>query len=261
MSIAQQFEQTMNQSGMGFARFMDRMGLALAVVTNINDEENLNRVKCQLLDNEKNEETDWCYVMSPMGGAQRGMFFFPQVNDMVVLGFLGGDPHRPVVLGAVWNNNSKPPYMIKDAKVHNYSIKTPSGTELLMYDEPDKQKVTLTLPSGTVLSMDDGTQSVVVSDKNKDNQLQMNLQKGEVMVAAKTKLTLSAGQTTITLESNGNITEKASNKILLDAANLEEKASAKVLIQGATTEIKANASLTMQASGPAQLKGAMVKIN
>lgn len=261
MSIAKQFEQTLNNSGRGLSSHMDRTGLALAVVTNINDEEKLNRVKCQLLDNEKNEETDWCYVMSPMGGAQRGQFFFPNVDDLVVVGFLGGDPHRPIVLGAYWNADVKPPYQIQNAKVYDYSIKTPTGIELHMYDEPQKQKVTLTLPSGTVLCIDDELKSVTLADQNKENSLVMDLQKGEVSLSAKTKLTLAAGQTTIILESSGNITEKSSNKIALNAANIEGKASAKLMMQGATTEVKADATLTLQATGPANLKGAIVKIN
>ena len=261
MSIAKQFEQTLNRSGKGLSHQMDRTGLALAVVTNINDEEKLNRVKCQLLDNEKNEETDWCYVMAPMGGKECGTFFFPNVNDLVIVGFLGGDPHRPVVLGAYWNIDSKPPYPIQDGKVLNYSIKTPTGTELLMYDEPKKQKVTLKLPSGTVLCIDDEAKSVTLSDQNKDNALVMNLQNGEVTLSAKTKLVLSAGQTTITLESSGNITEKSSSKIAMQTATLEGKANAKLSLQGASAEVKANANLNLEASGPTVVKGAIVKIN
>lgn len=261
MSIAKQFEQTLNQTGNGFSRYMDRTGLSLAVVTNINDDEKLNRVKCQLLDNDKNEETDWCYVMTPMGGKDRGQFFFPQVNDLVVVGFLGGDPHRPIVLGSYWNKEVNPPYQIQNAKVYDYSIKTTTGTELHMYDEPEKQKVTLTLPSGTVLCIDDATQSVTLSDQKKENALTMDLKGGNVTLAAKTKLVLSAGNTTITLESSGNITEKSSSKIMLDSANIQGKASAKMALQGATAEVKANATLTLQASGPANLKGAIVKIN
>ena len=130
-----------------------------------------------------------------------------------------------------------------------------------MYDEPNKQKVTLTLPSGTVLAIDDEKKMVNLSDKNGDNALQMDLQKGEITLSAKTKLVLSAGQTTITLESSGNITEKSTTKIALETATLEGKANAKLALQGATAEVKADAALTLQASGPTNVKGAIVKIN
>ena len=108
-------------------------GLSLAVVTNVNDEQKLNRVKCLPIENEQAEETDWCYVMAPLGGKNCGQFFFPNVNDLVVLAYLGGDPHRPMVLGGFWNTEVTPPYTIQDGKVYNFSIKTPRrhGTAVL----------------------------------------------------------------------------------------------------------------------------------
>ena len=261
MSIAEELQGVLGAAGSSLDRQMERVGLSLAVVTNVNDEQKLNRVKCLPIENENAEETDWCYVMAPLGGKQCGQFFFPNVNDLVVLAYLGGDPHRPMVLGSFWNTEVKPPYTIQDGKVYNYSIKTPTGTELLLYDEPNKQKVTLTLPSGTVLSIDDAAQAVALKDKNGDNALEMDLKGGNITLKAKTKLVLSAGQTTVTLESSGSITQKATSKIAMEAANIEEKGNAKVAVQGTTVEVKANATLDLQATGPTNVKGAIVSIN
>ena len=246
MGIADQFQEALDASGQGYERQMARPGLTLAKVTNVTDPDKLNRVKCLPIENENKEETDWCYVMAPLGGKQCGQFFFPNVNDLVVLAYLGGDPHRPMVIGAFWNTEVKPPYVIEGGKVQEFSIKTPGGTELLFHDEKKKEKVTLTLPSGTTLIVDDEKQAVSLKDKAGGNALTMDLKGGNVALKAKTKLTLSAGQTTITLESSGNITQKA---------------NAKVAIQGAQAEVKATAALTLQATGPATLKGAIVNIN
>ncbi len=254
MGIADQFQEALDASGQGYERQMARPGLTLAKVTNVTDPDKLNRVKCLPIENENKEETDWCYVMAPLGGKQCGQFFFPNVNDLVVLAYLGGDPHRPMVIGAFWNTEVKPPYVIEGGKVQEFSIKTPGGTELLFHDEKKKEKVTLTLPSGTTLIVDDEKQAVSLKDKAGGNALTMDLKGGNVALKAKTKLTLSAGQTTITLESSGNITQKA-------AGNITQKANAKVAIQGAQAEVKATAALTLQATGPATLKGAIVNIN
>lgn len=262
MGIAEQFQATLNASGQTYERRMERSGLTLATVTNITDPDKLNRVKCLPIENKENqEETDWCYVMAPLGGKKCGQFFFPSVNDLVVLAYLGGDPHRPMVIGAWWNTDFNPPYVIEEGKVYNYSIKTPTGTELLFYDEPGKQKVTLTLPSGTILKIDDENKAVALQDKGGDNALTMDLGGGNIQLKAKTKLTLSAGQTTITLESSGNITQKASAKVSIEAANIEEKGSAGVKVEGATIDVKANATMNLQASGPTTVKGAIVNIN
>lgn len=262
MGIAEEFQAALNASGQTYERRMIRPGLTLATVTNVTDPDKLNRVKCLPIENQENqEETDWCYVMAPFGGKECGQFFFPNVNDLVVLAYLGGDPHRPMVLGSWWNTEVRPPYVIDQGKILNYTIRTPTGTELLFYDEPGKQKVTLTLPSGTVLMIDDENSAAALRDKSGENVLSMDFKGGNIELKAKTKLTLSAGQTTITLESSGNLTEKAGNKVSIQGATIEEKGSAKVAIEGATTQVKASATLTLQASGPATLKGAMVNIN
>lgn len=110
MSIADQLDAMMGQTRQLTGREMSRCGLTLAKVTNINDDQKFNRVKCLPIGSENAEETDWCYVMTPMGGKECGMFFFPQVNDLVVLAYLDDDPHRPLVLGGYWNNEVLPPY-------------------------------------------------------------------------------------------------------------------------------------------------------
>lgn len=260
-NIAEQMLDAMNGMGYSIESKTRRPGLALAVVTNINDEQKLNRVKCLPIENENLEETDWCYVMAPLGGKACGQFFFPNVNDLVVLAYLGGDPHRPLVLGAIWNTEVKPPYTIQDGKVYNFSIKTPGGSELLFYDEPKKQKVTLTLPSGAVLSIDDGAQAVALQDKDGQNALTMDLKGGNIALKAKTKLELSAGQTTVTLESGGSLSVKSSKDIAIETATLTEKGSAQVSVQGAQVEVKATGTLDLQASGITTVKGAMVNIN
>lgn len=261
MGIAEELQAAMASAGYGIDQQMSRPGLSLAVVTNINDEQKLNRVKCLPIETDQTEETDWCYVMAPLGGKECGQFFFPNVNDLVVLAYLGGDPHRPMVLGGFWNTDVKPPYTIQDGKVHNYSIKTPTGTELLFYDEPKKQKVTLTLPSGTVLSIDDENQAVALKDKGGENALEIDLKGGSITLKAKNSLLLSAGDTSISLDAKGELTLKSSKKLSAQSAEIEEKGSAKVAVQGAAVEVKGTTSLDLSASGNTTIKGAMVGIN
>ncbi len=218
-------------------------------------------MKCLPIGAKDPEETDWCYVMAPMGGKDRGLFLFPQVGDLVVLGYIGADPHRPIVLGSFWNTETTPPLAVKDGKAEDYCLRTPNKIEILLHDEGGKQKLTVTMPSGTVVELDDENKKASVHDKNSDNALLMDLGKGEVELKAKTKLTLSAGKTTITLEQGGNITEKGTGAIKLDGGSIEGKSKGKLALQGMDAEVKANASLKLSASGPASLKGAVLKLN
>lgn len=259
MSIADHLEALVRDGGPTGHDLLH--GLTLAKVTNINDEEGFNRVKCLPIGSENEEETDWCYVMTPMGGKDCGMFFFPQVDDLVVLAFLNGDPHRPLVLGAYWNTEVTPPYAVAEGKAEDYSIRTPRKIELLMHDEDSKQKVTLTMPSGTVLTIDDENKLVSVQDQGGDNLIKMDLGGGEISVKAKTKISLDAGGTVITLESSGNITQKGNGTISIQGTNVEGKASGQLALKGATAEMKADAKLDLSASGSTTLKGGIVQIN
>ena len=114
----------------------------------------------------------------------------------------------------------------------------PDGTALHLYAEPGKQKVTLTLPSGPPLTMDDEGKKIALQDKGGENALTMDLQGGNVELKAKTKLTLSAGTgASLVLEASGNVTEKANVKVAVQAATIEEKASAQMTIQGGMVSI------------------------
>ena len=261
MSIAEQMDALLGQAGGTAGREMSRSGLTLAKVTNIQDDKKFNRVKCLPIGSADAEETDWCYVMTPMGGKGCGMFFFPQVNDLVVLAYLDDDPHRPVVLGSIWNTEAAPPFTIQDGKVEDYAVRTPRGIDWTLHDEDQKQSVTLTMPSGAVLRLDDGAKTATLQDKDGGNALELNWDSGEAKLCCAKKLTLSAGDTTVTLESGGALTVKCSGKLSAQAGSAEVKATGQLALQGSSTAVKGDSTLELSSSGMATLKGGMVKIN
>lgn len=263
MSIAEQLDNLARDTGAGVRRSMDRHGLTLAKITNITDPDKLNRVKCLPVGAPNLEETDWCYVMAPSGGPERGIFWFPRVDDLVVLAYLDDDPHRPLVIGSLWTTTVKPPFTIQEGKVMDYLMRTPSRIEALMHDEDKKHKLTLTMPSGATLVLDDENQKAELRDKEFKNALVMDFQKGEVTLKADSKLVLDvgAGAATITMEKAGNITIKASKAVSVEGVNIEEKASSAFTAEGATVEAKASGKMDLTATGPATIKGLTVSIN
>lgn len=285
MSIAEQMDALMQSRGGPDPHAMFRTGITLGKVTNITDDKNFNRVKCLPIGGEKEEETDWCYVMTPMGGKESGMFFFPQVNDLVVLAYLDGDPHRPLVLGGFWNTEVKPPLTVQKGKNEDYMLRTPQKIELKLHDTKKEQKITVTMPSGTVVEIDDKAQKIDVHDKDKKNQLLMNLKDGAVTLKAAKKLTLTAGKAKIELSENGNIDEKGDGKLTekfknvatnatssveikgssggvkLNGASIEGKANGQLKLQGAMAAIKSSGMMEVSASGITTVKGSLLKLN
>ena len=112
-----------------------------------------------------------------------------------------------------------------------------------------------------MLQLDDENKSISLQDKNAENKLTILWEKGEVTLSAKTKLTLSAGNTSLVLESSGNMTGTASKTVSLDGTDVELKAKNGLTENGANVDIKANGMLNAQASGNTVIKGAMVQIN
>ncbi len=271
MSILDQIDALPWEMGTDLYHGMDRRGITLAKVTNITDPDKFNRVKCLPIGSADAEETDWCYVMTPAGGPKRGIFWFPRVDDLVVLAYLDSNPHRPLVIGGLWTTEAAPPYIIEEGKVPEYSFRTPSKIELLMHDEEDKHKVTLTMPSEAVFVMDDEKKLLELHDKENKNSISIDWKGGNISVKANNKIELNAGEgkSKITLEKNGNvniegnanITVKGKTKVVIQSANIEIKADAKVAVKAAQGEIKASATLDLNGSAMATLKGGMIKIN
>ena len=96
---------------------------------------------------------------------------------------------------------------------------------------------------------------MALKDKGGDNALTHGSEGREHRLKAKTKLTLSAGDTTVELDASGTLTEKAKTKISMEAATVEEKGTAQVSVQGKVVEVKADATMTLQASGPQHHQG------
>ena len=239
----------------------EQPGLVLAEVTNLKDPDNLGRIKCRILTEEKANELDWCYVVSPLAGKQHGIQFLPDVGDLVVLGFIGGDRQRPLVLGCLWNKKIPMPYPIKDGKNFDFTIKTPGGMEIHLGGEKGKEKVTLQTPAGTKLEMDDDKKSLTLTDKGGKNAIKMDLKGGQAEILADKKLTLKAGSASLELDGTGKATLKATTSATLDAATVELKAKSQLKGSGAQAEIKATGQLTLQSSGITNVKGSLLNLN
>jgi phage baseplate assembly protein V len=78
-------------------------GLAIAVVTDVDDQERLGRIRIRYPWLDHSLKSDWISVVAPSAGKDRGLFWMPEIDDEVVVGFLQGDFAQPVVLGGTWN--------------------------------------------------------------------------------------------------------------------------------------------------------------
>lgn len=247
--------------GVGPSGKSNVFSLNLATVENIKDDQNLNRVKCLPIGARPEEMTDWCYVMSPMGGKNRGLFLFPQVGDLVVLGYLENDVHRPIVLGSYWNSVTTAPMTVKDGKAEDYCLVTPHNVSVSAHDEDKKQKLTIKMPSGIVVEIDDEKETVTTQNSGGDTSLVMKMKDGEIVLKAKSKLTLSVGNASVELDDKANITIKGTGDITLDGKTVAVEANGNAKFEGTNVSVSAKADLKVSAVGTASVKGSLLKLN
>lgn len=67
------------------------------------------RVKVQFQWDRQGDSSCWIRVAQPLSGADRGVFWLPEVDDEVLVAFEQGDPDRPYVLGTLFNPRRLPP--------------------------------------------------------------------------------------------------------------------------------------------------------
>ena len=191
---------------------------------------------------------EWVRLLSPYGGADYGLYCVPEINETVLVGFIGGSLKRPFLLGSLYPGGASMVSENFDDKNLKKHLKTKGGMDLLILEENGKQSVE--------------TESCKISDKDGKNQISMDYKNGKVTVQAEKTIELKAGSVELTMDGNGGAISLKAKKIGVTADNeIALKANSALKAEGAQVDVKAQAKMNLQASGPVAVKGAMVEIN
>lgn len=162
-------------------------GPQLAVVADNADPEGKGRVKVKFhWQQDGYKSTNWIRVQTPDGGTSeaagtRGFTFVPELNDQVMIGFEYNSPDRPYVMGSM------------------FSMDVGKGG-----GDGNKCK-SLVTRSGISISLDDGTGSVAIKDKNGADSMVTLDGEGNITITSKESITLNCGKSTITMNKEGDI--------------------------------------------------------
>ncbi len=190
----------------------------------------------------------WARLTSPYSSDGCGHYFFPEIDDEVVLGFLNEDPRFPVILGSLYSKARKPKYT-PDSDNYTKSIYTKAELEIKFDDE--KKVISLLTPGGNSIVIDDDSKAIKISDLNSNS---------------------------VTLDSSGITLDSASDIVLNAKSGIELKAMSGISIQSTGgdveltgTNVNANANVSFQAQGSASstlkstgqvvVQGSIVQIN
>jgi len=125
-------------------------GVYSARVINIDDPHGQGQVQVQYYWQEQGQTT-WIRHLTPYAGADRGIFFRPEVGDEVMIAFEEGDPERPVILGSAWNMSDVIPNEdFWGGETHNNDVKrivTKSGHRISLIDKAGAESIAIATPT------------------------------------------------------------------------------------------------------------------
>lgn len=101
------------------------------VVTDVDDPENMGRVKAQVAEIYKELDSPWALPSVPFAGPQHGFVLIPEVGDGVWFEFEGGDPSRPIWTGCWWASGDLP----APADTQVRALITTAGHQFVLDDE------------------------------------------------------------------------------------------------------------------------------
>lgn len=225
-------------------------GLHIGVVEQIHEDPNGEfRIKVKLPSLQVDNLSVWARQANFYATAEAGLFFYPEVSDEVIVGFLNEDPQSPIVLGALYNKNSStPPYQPAQ---ENYKKAIVTKNKLKIEFDEEKDIITIQTPKENTITLNDKDKSFIKLEDSNENSFEMN-DEGITIKSAK-KITIQADGD-IDITSKGKITEKATSDFAAEGLNVSVKASSQLTAEGTTmTEVKS--------SGATSVKGSVVNIN
>ena len=208
------------------------------------------------------DETFWARMTTPYAGKDYGSYFLPEIGDAVVVGFIGGDPQSPVVLGCFWHSTNTLPADTVTEKNEQKAIITKGGNSILITDG-DEGGVTVKTKAGHSIAISDKDKTIIVSTSDGKNSITMNEDNSTVDIISGDKLNIKAkeilieGKTTI---KGSDITAEADSGLTLKGKTVKMEGNS-TKISGQTLEATGSGSVKVESSAMLTLKGSLTKIN
>ena len=199
-------------------------GVVIAQVTDVNDPDELGRVKLTFPWLSEDYESWWARVAQLGAGPMRGAVWLPEVGDEVLVAFEHGDTRRPYVVGQLYNGIDTP--SLGDGLVDG-------GTGAI------KRRGFVSKLGHRLVFLDDDAKS------------------GVALMSADSSLKISLNQTatTIKVAADGSVEIRGSQQVTIASDGA-------VSIQAGTTlELKGSSGVTIDGGPQVGVTGSVIKLN
>lgn len=243
-------------------------GVAVGIVAKNYDKDMPGRV-CVTIPtrDDRANELQWARKVSPSGGKKGGHYFNPEVGDEVLLAFEGGNIEKPYVLGSVYQDNDS--LLRKEADENNQykCIMTKNGNTIRFEDNKEgdgtKDKITVETAGQThQILMDNENKLIRVSDKKKENMIEISTESGQMVIRAKSKLTFEVGDKIkmILNGESGAVQITADEFSVKTSKSVQMKTDGMIKQEGGQISQKASSLYKSESSGMMSFSGSPMKL-
>ncbi|MCP5152183.1 MAG: hypothetical protein H6983_23875 [Ectothiorhodospiraceae bacterium] len=173
----------------------------------------------------------------PVATSRIGQVAIPDVGELVLVQFVGGDLHRPVVTGRLYNDEDRPPASGPGEWVYESPHAEEDGVRRIHIALPGSNTITVTDAEATI---DLGGTRIVVESG------------GKVSIECPADVEIGADGG-ISLHAGGDIAIEAGGKV-------DIKAQSDLTAEGLNATVKGQANAAIEGAAETTVKGAMVKI-
>jgi uncharacterized protein (DUF2345 family) len=112
------------------------------------------------------------------------------------------------------------------------------------------------------ISIDDGEESIVITDKGGKNCVKLDAKGGALELTAEKKITLKAGSCEISMDGTGGALTVEGGQLKLEGSRTVNLKSGNMLTaEGGMTTVEGKQTLTLKGSAMCEVSGGLVKIN
>jgi len=144
-------------------------GLQIGVVLDVNDTEDGGQYRVQVYvpTITSGNQGLWARVATLDAGPDRGVYFRPQKNDEVVLGFLNDDPREAVILGCLHSKDTNKSPLPENTNGEEYGIVTKEKIKLIFDDTNKRMTLSVKTASGEKkITLNDDSGAMELKDEN-----------------------------------------------------------------------------------------------
>lgn len=227
-------------------------GVYVGIVTDVEDPEDMGRVKVKFPWRDKDDDSHWARLATPMAGDEIGTYFLPDLDDRVLVAFAHGDIHEPFILGGLWTGQ-QPPQLPNDKENPKREIRSRAEHSITFDDKNRGDK-----PAGKI--------EIRSSKRNLENEghkITISDEDDKIVIEDHNENKITMDDSGVTVESPESIQLKAEKNVEIEAGeDIDIDASGKLNLSSTKkTKIKSSQGMDIKSSMILNVKGKIIKLN